>query len=129
ELSQKPNLGWTRHSTVWIGMNGVLCLQNERKRMIMKKLIISIVVGCLAIGSSSYLVRGQDKNANEKFNQRLHAVDDASKKSGNMKTTIHAISVETGVAESEVEAMHKRYSDIGAAGLLTACVLADETKK
>lgn len=47
----------------------------------------------------------------------------------NMDTALKYISVETGVPEERVRDMHKRHPDAGPAGILNACVLADETKK
>jgi len=95
----------------------------------MKKSINSVLIaGILSITLSfaTSLARAADKDT---LNDRIHSVNDAANKSGNMKTALHSISVETGVPESQVEAMHKKYSDIGVAGVLMSCVLADETKK
>ena len=39
------------------------------------------------------------------------------------------MSVETGVPLPQVESLHKHHEDTGPAGVLVACVMADETKR
>jgi hypothetical protein len=95
----------------------------------MKKTFIYVITAtALVFGLGRSSVRAADKQA-DSLSDRIHAVNDAAKKSGNMKPALHSISVETGVPESQVEAMHKKYSDTGVGGVLISCVLADETKK
>jgi hypothetical protein len=59
----------------------------------------------------------------------MHALNETVKKKSSMKTALHGVSVETGVPLATVESMHKHHPDTGPAGILVACVLADETKK
>ena len=94
----------------------------------MTKSTLSLMTAALVVGLGVGVTRAADKDVNEEFNARVHAVNDAAKKKDMMPVALHAVSVETGVPLPEVEAMHKRYSDIGPAGVLIACVMADETK-
>ena len=99
---------------------------------IMRKSMASLLMGsifCVAIGLVTTSARAADKQERDTLSDRIHAVNNAAEKSGNMKAALHSISVETGVPENQVEAMHKKYSDIGVAGVLMSCVMADETKK
>src|SRR6266576_2133741 len=97
--------------------------------MFMRKSFISVITAtALACGLGIGTARAADKQA-DSLSDRIHAVNDAAKKSGSMKPAMHSISVETGVPESQVEAMHKKYSDTGVGGVLISCVMADETKK
>ena len=98
----------------------------------MRKPITSFLLAgafSVALGLAALPAHAADKQQRDALSDRIHAVDKAADKSGNMTTALHSISVETGVPESEVQAMHKKYSDIGVAGVLMSCVLADETKK
>jgi hypothetical protein len=63
------------------------------------------------------------------FDTRAHALNMSVEKNGTLKDAIHAVSVETGVPEAKIEAMHKKHPKAGPTGILAACVLADETKK
>src|SRR5437867_3303912 len=95
----------------------------------MRKSIVSLVIAGFVVGLGVSPVRGQDKATRERLDQRAHEVNILAKRPGMTKTALHAVSVETGVPEANLEAMHKRHPDAGAAGILIACVLADETKK
>ena len=95
----------------------------------MRKTFIGVLTATsLVFGLGMSSVRAADKQA-DSLSDRIHAVNDAAKKSGNTQAALHSISVETGVPKSQVEAIHKKYSDTGVGGVLVSCVLADETKK
>ena len=64
-----------------------------------------------------------------KFDARAHSLNLSVDKNGTLKDAIHAVSVETGVPEAKIEAMHQKHPKAGPTGILAACVLADETKK
>ena len=89
-----------------------------------------IVVGVLA-GLISIPARGADKEkgGSDSLEDRVHAVNQTAEKAGRMNVALQRISTETGIPQDQVQASHRRYPDTGAAGLLIAGVLADETKK
>jgi len=95
----------------------------------MKKIIGNILVGSMVLCCGSYGVRAQDKEARDRLDNRIEAVNDAAKKPGMMDVALERISTQTGVPRDQVQALHKRFSDVRAGGLLVACVLAAETKK
>ena len=76
-------------------------------------------------GLSSWAAEG----AKRAIDDRMHSLNDLVKKEKIMPQALKGVSVETGVPLREVEAMHQHYKDTGPAGLLVACVLADETKQ
>ena len=82
-----------------------------------------IAIAALAIGLSP--VSAQDNQ----LEKHIEAVNDAAKKQGMMKVALERTATETGVSLEQVQALHKRYSDVRAGGILVACVLAAETKK
>src|SRR5574339_370596 len=97
--------------------------------MAMKKTMLTLVATAVALGLMTAPARADNKQDREGFNKRIHQINDAVEKRNLMESALKHISVETGVPLSDVESMHKRHKDMGAAGLLVACVLADETKK
>ncbi|MEY2429089.1 MAG: hypothetical protein QOJ40_1974 [Verrucomicrobiota bacterium] len=97
--------------------------------MVMKNSILSVLIASLVIGVNSGGVRADDKTTRERFDDRAHQVNATARKPGMMPIALQGVSTETGLPLERVESMHKRYADAGAAGVLIACVLADETKK
>ncbi len=64
------------------------------------------------------------------FEQHAAAINQrAASSPQNLTAALNAISVQTGVQLTTVQAQHKQYPNIGVAGLLAANVLADQTKK
>ena len=94
----------------------------------MKRLIWSGLVAVAVLGAGVAGARADEKTA-DRLNSRVHDVNDAAKKKGMMSEAMHTVSVETGVPREQVEGLHKRFPDVGPAGILIACVMADETKK
>ncbi len=92
----------------------------------MHKTMLTLVAMAVVLGLSA---RAADKQDQELFNKRIHEVNNTAKKRNMIPTALKHISVETGVPLAEVESMHKSHPGTGAAGMLIACVLADETKK
>ena len=95
----------------------------------MKKLMLTLLSAAVALGVTTGTAKGEDKQDRERLNKRIHEVDDTVKKQKSTETALRNISVETGVPLTQVESMHRRYPDVGPAGVLMAAVLADETKK
>ena len=65
----------------------------------------------------------------EVLDNRIEEVNNIAKKKNMMTAAIHGVSVETGVSEERLNELHAKRPDIGAAGLMIACVMADKTKK
>lgn len=87
----------------------------------------TLMAAVVSLGLTAGMARGQ--SAKDELDARAHNVNALADKHGGMKQAIHDVSVETGVSEGELQRMHDAHSDVGAAGLLIACVLADNTKK
>jgi hypothetical protein len=95
----------------------------------MRKSIVGVVIAALALGLAPNFARAAEKTARQGLDDRMHAVNETVKKRELMKEALKGVSIETGVPLAEVESMHKHHQDTGPAGILVACVLADETKK
>jgi len=93
------------------------------------KTTLTLMAAVIALSLSTGGVLSADNPDKEQLDKRIHQVNDTVKKRNLTSTALKHISVETGVPQAQVEAMHKGHPDTGPAGLLTACVLADETKK
>ena len=94
----------------------------------MKKLMYSLLVTTMALGFGTRLARADERSKDE-LDSRAHTVNALADRHGGMKDAIHDVSVETGVPTEQLQKMHERHPDAGAAGLLIACVLADNTKR
>ena len=95
----------------------------------MRKSIVGVVIAALAVGLAPNFATAAEKAARQGLDDRMHAVNETVKKRELMREALKGVSVETGVPLAEVESMHKHHQDTGPAGILVACVLADETKK
>jgi len=95
----------------------------------MRKLIYSLMVATVSLGLTAGMARGDDRTAKDELESRAHTLNDLADKRGGMKEAIHDVSVETGVPVDRLQKMRDEHPDAGAAGLLIACVLADNTKK
>lgn len=93
----------------------------------MRKWIHTIMAATVALGLTAGLARGQ--TARDELEARAHTVNALADKHGGMKEAIHDVSVETGVPVGDLQHMHDQHPEAGAAGLLIACVMADNTKK
>lgn len=70
-----------------------------------------------------------EKESQSSLQNQMEEVNSTVSKSEKMDTALQRIATETGVPIERVRAMHKNYPDAQAAGIMVACVLADETKK
>jgi hypothetical protein len=93
----------------------------------MTKIMFSVLAAGLVLSLGTGAARAQDKATKDNFERKAHALNVAAKKAGT-PNALRAISVETGVPLEKVQAMYKNRSEAGPAGILVACVLADETK-
>lgn len=94
----------------------------------MRKLIFTAMLATLALGLNMSTLAA-DKPARRELDEHTKAVNELATKGDRMQLALHEISVETGVPMEEVRAMHQRHPDAGPAGIMNACVLADNTKK
>jgi hypothetical protein len=98
------------------------------ERRVMRKLIYSLMVATVSLGFTAGLARGDERTGKDELEARAHTVNDLADKHGGMQEAIHDVSVETGVPIERLQKMRDQHPDAGAAGLLIACVLADNTK-
>ena len=94
----------------------------------MRKLMNSLLIAAVSLGMTAGFVRGQP-GAREELDSRAHSVNDLADRHGGMREAIHDVSVETGVPMDRVQRMHDEHPNAGAAGILIACVMADNTKE
>ncbi len=93
----------------------------------MKKLMYTLMVGAVSLGMTAGTVRAQER-AKDELETRAQTVNQLADRHGGIKDAIRDVSVETGVPEGQLQKMHDSHPDAGAAGLLIACVMADNTK-
>jgi hypothetical protein len=94
----------------------------------MRKWIYSLLVATVSLGLTAGLARGDERNSKDELEARAHTVNALADKHGGMKQAIHDVSVETGVPMEKVQRMHDQHPDAGAAGIMIACVIADNAK-
>jgi len=63
------------------------------------------------------------------IDQKVSALNQSVQTGGNMNAALHAISVETGVPQDQVQTLQQNHAAAGAGGILIASVMADETKQ
>jgi len=94
----------------------------------MKKWITTIIVATVSLGFAATLT-AHGQSARDELETRAQHVNSLADKHGGMREVIHSVSVETGVPQDQLQRMHDAHPDAGAAGLMIASVLADNTKK
>jgi hypothetical protein len=104
-------------------------IEVQRKYTIMKRSISVLAMTCLLFAGAVGSARA-DTAAHERLDSRVKDFDARTKKSDVlMRDSLHAVSVETGVPEDRVIAMHQKHPNAGPAHLLLACVMADKTHR
>jgi len=98
-------------------------------RRIMKNVILTLVVASMMMtlaGTS----RADDRNraTKEDLDDRIHSLNETAKKNHAENAAMHGISVETGVPMEKLRAIVERRK-VSPAGLMVACVIADNTKE
>src|SRR5690348_160360 len=93
----------------------------------MRKMMYSLLIAAVSLGITAGFASGQ--TSREELDSRAHTVNDLADRHGGMRAAIHDVSVETGVPMDRVQRMHDNHPNAGAAGILIACVLADNTKQ
>jgi hypothetical protein len=95
----------------------------------MRKLMYSLLVATVSLGLTAGLARGQDRaSQRDELESRAHTVNALADKRGGMKEAVHDVSVETGVPMEQIQRMRDQHPDAGAAGIMIACVIADNAK-
>ncbi len=95
----------------------------------MRKSINSVLIAVLSLGLNLGTLAAENKGANDQLETHARRVNKQADKPGMMNVALERISTETGVPLDRVQAMHKDHAEAGAAGILMANVMADETKK
>jgi len=96
----------------------------------MRKFVYSLLIAVVSLGLSADVALAQTRRAAEKdeLDSRAHSINQLADQHGGMKEAIHDVSVETGVPLDKVQKMHNQNPDAGAAGIMIACVIADNAK-
>ena len=95
----------------------------------MKKLMYTLLAATVSFGLTAGWARGQERaREREELDNRVQTVNDLASRRGGMRDALHNVSVETGVPMDRVQRMHDDHPNAGAAGIMIACVLADNTK-
>ena len=90
----------------------------------------SLLVAAVSLGVSVGVARADGRAADkDELDSRAQTVNALADKRGGMKEAIHDVSVETGVPLEQLQKMRDQHPDAGAAGIMIACVMADNTKK
>jgi hypothetical protein len=93
----------------------------------MRKLIYSLLVASLSLSLTASLARGEGSQKDE-LESRAKDVNSLADRHGGMKEAVHKVSVETGVPLDQIQKMRDQHPDAGAAGIMIACVIADNAK-
>lgn len=95
----------------------------------MRKMMYTLLVATVSLGLTATLARGQERQGQkDELDNRAQTVNSLAEKHGGMRDALHNVSVETGVPMDRVQRMHEDHPNAGAAGIMIACVLADNTK-
>lgn len=94
----------------------------------MKKMMYTLLVATVSFGLTAGLARGQER-AKDELENRAQTVNQLANSRGGTRDALHDVSVETGVPQDRVQRMHDQHPNVGPAGILIACVLADNTKE
>ena len=95
----------------------------------MRKLMYSLLVATVSLGLTAGIARAQNRGSQrDELESRAQTVNALADKRGGMKEAVHDVSVETGVPMEKVQKMHDEHPNAGAAGIMIACVIADNAK-
>ena len=108
----------------------------------MKKVIMMAAMGAIAVtfpsmvradnrpfSADSRSTRVETRADKKDFEARGHELNSTVSRNHAETDALHGVSVETGVPEEKVRAMHKNHPKVGPAGILIACTISDETKQ
>lgn len=97
----------------------------------MRKLMYSLLIATMSLGLTAGVVKGQERDRGsqrDELESRARTVNALADKRGGMKDAVHDVSVETGVPMQQIQRMRDQHPDAGAAGIMIACVIADNAK-
>src|ERR1051325_6992504 len=95
----------------------------------MRRFMYSLLVGAVSLCLAGGVARGQGRAAEkDELESRAHTVNALADQRGGMREAIHDVSVETGVPLEKLQKMRDEHPDAGAAGLMIACVIADNAQ-
>lgn len=95
----------------------------------MKRLLTAFSAAAVMLSLSLAPAFAADDEDVERYEKKVKRVNNIADKPGMMKVALQRISTETGVPLEKIQSQHQKHPEVGAAGLLIANVLADETKK
>jgi hypothetical protein len=95
----------------------------------MKTLTSSLMVASLATTLAGTVFGAETTTTRQTFENHIRSLNTATVNNHAEKTTLHGVSVETGVPEDQVLQIHKNNPKTGPAGIFVACIIADHTKK
>lgn len=95
----------------------------------MKRLLTAFSAAAVMLSLSLAPAFAADDEDVERYENKVKRVNNIADKPGMMKVALQRISTETGVPLEKVQSQHQKHPEVGAAGLLIANVLANETKK
>jgi hypothetical protein len=98
------------------------------ERRVMTKWTNSILIATVSLGLAAGSAHAQDRSSKDELDSRVQTVNSLADKRGGMKEAIHDVSVETGVPVEQIQRMRDQHPDAGAAGIMIACVIADNAK-
>ena len=93
----------------------------------MKHHAIKILAATVVLSLLTSAGRAQE-NQRDEFERKVDLVNEKGRKKDMLPVALKTVSIETGVPLDRVETMYRRHPKPGPAGILTACVLAAETK-
>lgn len=88
----------------------------------------TLLVATVSLGVTTNLARAQERAERQELDSRAQTVNDLASRRGGTRDALHDVSVETGVPLERVQRMHDEHPNAGAAGIMIACVMADNTK-
>lgn len=95
----------------------------------MRKWMYNLLVATASLGLTATLAHAQGRAAaRDELESRAQTVNSLADKRGGTRDAMHDVSVETGVPLDQIQRMHDQHPDAGAAGIMIACVLADNAK-
>jgi hypothetical protein len=81
----------------------------------------------LALAVASPVIAADDEA--EEFEKRIKRLNTMAEKPAKVKVALQRIATETGMPLEQVQNQHKKFPEIGVAGLMVANVLGNDTRK
>jgi hypothetical protein len=94
-----------------------------------KQILTTLSIIGVALALNTAPAQTKAKSSVNQLRELETQVNQATQGSNQWHTAMHTISVQTGVPQDQVRALKQNHPNAQPAGILVACVLADETKK